>query len=128
MTGETILLVDDEVHVCNIVSILLNRIGFEVLMAMDGARAVDIFAKRSGDIACVLLDFSMPDMDGVRIFEALRAIDENIPVVLSSGLSEEEITQRFGDIGFAGFLEKPYRKNGLYEILGRVLGRDISNS
>jgi CheY-like chemotaxis protein len=87
---------------------MLDRIGFDVITAANGSRAIDIFREKAGEIDCVILDLTMPDLDGEQTFAAIQSINENIPVILSSGYSEQEIVDRFTGKGFAGFLHKPY--------------------
>ena len=101
---------------------MLSRLGFEVLTAGDGEEAIEIFRENPDEIAAVILDLSMPRMDGLTAFEELRKIDPGIRVILSSGYSKETATARFAARGLTGFLEKPYRIDQLGEELGRVLG------
>ena len=67
----------------------------------------------------MLLDLSMPGLSGEETFEALRAIDPSVRVLLSSGYSEAEATRRFVGRGLAGFLQKPYRPGALVEAVRR---------
>jgi two-component system cell cycle sensor histidine kinase/response regulator CckA len=118
----TILVADDEPTVCSLASRMLRRFGFEVLVAEDGLQAVEIFRERHRDIACVLLDLTMPRMDGEEAFQEFRRIDPSVPVVLSSGFNEQDVVQRFTGQGLAGFVQKPYRLENLAAALEKVLG------
>ncbi len=96
-SGRKVLVVDDEAFVRKVAQRVLKRAGFEVLLAEDGATAVELFRQHASAIQLVLLDLTMPDMDGEQTFKALRAIDPQVNVVLSSGYDEASTTRR----GFA---------------------------
>ncbi len=112
----TVLLVDDEEAVRGIGSVMLRELGFEVLTANDGWEAVEIF-KSTPDIACVILDLTMPHMDGEQCFRELRQLNPCVKVIMSSGYNEQEVTQKFVGKGLAGFLQKPYKLSLLKETL-----------
>ncbi|MBT0663613.1 response regulator [Geobacter pelophilus] len=112
----TVLLVDDEETVRDIGSEMLQELGFKVVTATDGQEALDIYASRP-DIVLVLLDLTMPHMDGEQCFRELRLLNPNVRVVISSGYSELEVTQKFAGKGLAGFVQKPYRLAALREKL-----------
>ncbi|MFH0778115.1 MAG: PAS domain S-box protein [Candidatus Eisenbacteria bacterium] len=118
----TILVVDDEEMLRNLGAALARRFGFDVLVASDGEEAVSVFRKRADDIVCVLLDLTMPRRDGLSAFEELRCLRPDVRVILSSGYSQQEATGQFAGKGLAGFIQKPYRMEDLYNELGRVLG------
>ncbi len=105
----TILLVDDEEMVRSIAGEMLERLGFQVLTARDGVEALEVYQQRHPEIAGVLLDLTMPQMDGEETLRELRKIHPSVRVVLSSGYNKQEITQRFAGKGLAGFIQKPYR-------------------
>lgn len=110
------LLVDDEETVRTIGSEMLRELGFEVITAGDGREAVEKFRVRH-DISLVILDLTMPHMDGEQCFRELRQIDANVKVVMSSGFSEYEVTQKFTGKGLAGFIQKPYKLSALQAVL-----------
>jgi PAS domain S-box-containing protein len=119
----TVLLVDDEETVREIGKQMLEEIGFAVLLARDGVEAVDIFKDNADEISIVLLDLTMPRMDGVETFRELRRMRPDVKVLLCSGYNERDATRRFLDQGISGFIQKPYRiKDLLAEILS-ILGR-----
>ncbi|MCX7044282.1 MAG: GAF domain-containing protein [Candidatus Sumerlaeota bacterium] len=103
-----ILVVDDEEGVRKLTKRMIERSGFTVLTASDGREAMEIFSQRSAEIACVLLDLTMPRMDGEETLAALRRIRDDVRVILSSGYNEQEIAQRFAGKGLSGFIQKPY--------------------
>ncbi len=122
LAGGTILLVDDDSGVRGVTLRLLERLGYCVLAAKDGPEALEVFERHQEEITCVLLDLTMPRMDGEATFAALRKIRSDAAVVLSSGYSEVELEERFGDTGIAGFIQKPYDLESLRMKLARVLG------
>lgn len=113
----TVLVVDDEPQVRNLLKIVLEHKGFTVLTAEDGLQATKVFRDYKDDIVCVLLDLTMPNMGGEETFVELHQIRADVPVLLLSGYSEIEIKERFENLGFAGFLKKPV---GSREILEKV--------
>jgi two-component system, cell cycle sensor histidine kinase and response regulator CckA len=117
----TVLLVDDENMVRAIVKSILERMGYTVLTAENGHECVEAFRKFHKDIAVVLLDLTMPVMDGRETFHQLRQIDPNVKVILSSGYSREEAFRHFEDISPAGFLQKPYLSRPLQRAIESVI-------
>ena len=118
----TVLIVDDEKTVRMVGGKMLERLGFSVLTAADGREAVEVFREHSAEIACVLLDLTMPHMDGEETFRELRQVRPDTKVILCSGYSEPDATQRFAGKGLEGFIQKPYQMAGLREKLQQVLG------
>ena len=117
----TILLVDDEETVRHLSGEMLERLGFRVLTAANGQVALELFKTHASEIRAVLLDLTMPIMDGTETFRELRRFKADIPVIMSSGYNEQEITQRFSGKGLAGFIQKPYNLTTLSEILRAAL-------
>ncbi len=112
----TVLLVDDEETIRGIGAEMLEELGFTAITANDGVEAVEIF-KRTPDIAFVILDLTMPHMDGEQCFRELRQLKPDVKVIMSSGFSEHEVTQKFIGRGLAGFIQKPYRLSALKEVI-----------
>lgn len=116
-----ILIVDDEESIRGFLCSMLQSIGFEVLEAEDGRKALTVFEENAEDISLVLLDLTMPHLGGEETFMELRRIRDDVPVVLMSGYTEEEVTSLFAGKGIAGFLQKPFRIDTLHEILHTTL-------
>ncbi|RPI76783.1 MAG: PAS domain-containing sensor histidine kinase, partial [Desulfobacteraceae bacterium] len=116
-----VLLVEDEANIRKLCRRMLERIGFEVMAADDGLQALEIFRAHQNRIRCVLLDLTMPQMDGGETLVELRRIDPNLPVILSSGFSEQKISDRFKDRRLSGFLQKPYQQADLRAALKKAL-------
>ena len=119
--GGTILLADDEEAVCEVGQLVLERAGFKVLTAADGREAVALFREHADEIVCVLLDLTMPHLNGEEAFREMRCIRPEVRVILCSGYNEQEATQYFVGKDLAGFLQKPYRSTALMEKLREVL-------
>ena len=117
----TVMIVDDEESICAVGKQMLERIGFKVIIAPDGREAVELFRKHAEDIVCVILDLTMPHMDGEETFRELRRIRKDVCVILSSGYNEQDITQRFVGKDLAGFIQKPYQSASLIEKVREVL-------
>lgn len=106
--ARTVLVVDDEEAVLDVAQQLLASVGYQVITAENGSEGIEEFESHAGEIDCVLLDLTMPEMDGTRTFEALKKISDGVPVILASGYSKADVEDQFGDRGFAGFIQKPY--------------------
>lgn len=117
----TILLVDDEDGVRQIAEKMLENMGLTVLTAADGREALEVFQAQRDDIVCVLLDLTMPEMDGEETFHRLKIIRDDVRVILSSGYTSEDVLQRFMNQGLAGFIEKPYTLESLRSNISQVL-------
>jgi PAS domain S-box-containing protein len=117
----TILIVDDQNEVISFSKEMVTRSGYSVRTAVDGQEAVEAFQEHADEIDCVILDLTMPRMDGFATFKALKRIRPDVKVILSSGYSEKEVAERFTGKGLAGFIQKPYRYQQLRKELERVL-------
>jgi PAS domain S-box-containing protein len=115
-----ILLVDDEETIRGIGNEMLRELGFTVLTANDGKQAIEVF-KTCSDITLVILDLTMPHMDGEQCFRELKQLKPDLKVIMSSGFSEQEVTQKFVGKGLAGFIQKPYKLSTLKEAIRNSL-------
>jgi PAS domain S-box-containing protein len=114
LRGEgVILLVDDEEAVRSMSAMALQRLGYRVITAADGAIALKIYARAASKIALVILDLSMPSMSGEECLRQLREIRPDAPILLSSGYSEADAMARIQDSGAIAFLQKPYTTRSL---------------
>lgn len=120
-----VLVVDDEDMIRDVSTAMLEELGYETLAAASGEEAVELFRRESVNIDLVLLDQVMPGMDGVTVFKELRLIRQDIKVLLASGFSQQEVSERFSGLGLNGFLPKPYTLKDLTEELSRVLKSDL---
>jgi len=108
-----ILVVDDEESVRNVLSRVLQRAGYKVLTAADGQEALIIFAREVERVSAVVLDLTMPRLDGVEVMRLLRRLSPDVRVLLMSGYSDAEVKKRFAGEHIAGFLQKPFQNKEL---------------
>jgi CheY-like chemotaxis protein len=118
---QTILVVDDEKMALTLIDRLLREAGYDVVVAQSGFEAVDFFRREPHRFSLVLLDFSLPFMDGEETFRRLREIRNNIPVVLCTGfILQDRLTEMMGK-GLTGFLRKPVPPNELLSVVRTTL-------
>ncbi|MDQ6954963.1 MAG: PAS domain S-box protein [Mariprofundaceae bacterium] len=117
----SVLLVDDEETLREVGSAMLEHIGFDVITANDGIEGVEAYLHHQNDIKLVILDMTMPRMDGQTCFRELRRINPDVCVLLSSGYNEQDVTDRFAGKGLAGFIQKPYSLDVLANKLQQAL-------
>lgn len=118
----TVLVVDDEEAVRSLVSRMLERMGFTVLTAADGVEGVALFRARADEVRCILLDFSMPRMDGVQASRELHQVKSGVPIVVCSGFNQQEVEHRFQGSPIAAFLHKPFRYEEVRQSFRVALG------
>ncbi len=120
----SILLVDDENSVLRVGGRMLEHLGFKPLLASRGREALDILQAEAGEIRAVLLDLTMPEMDGLATFAEIRNQDEKIPVILCSGYTEKESIRSFEGKNLSGFIQKPYGLDTLRKSLRQLLSTE----
>ncbi|MEI7732633.1 MAG: response regulator [Verrucomicrobiota bacterium] len=113
---------DDEETVRATVARMLQVLGFKVLLANNGEDGLQQFREHTQLIAAVLLDLTMPRLDGEATFREMRRVNPNVRAVLMSGFNEQDAISRFVGKGLAGFVQKPFRLSELRDTLRRVLG------
>lgn len=116
-----ILVVDDEPMALALSRYVLAQAGFAVATAQSGLEALDLFGKEPGRFSLVLLDLSMPLMDGEETFVRLRAINPKVPVLLNTGFIEKHRLERMMEAGLAGFLRRPYQPDDVLEQIESVI-------
>ncbi|MEN8141272.1 MAG: response regulator [Thermodesulfobacteriota bacterium] len=119
----TILVVDDEEMLRNILKESLEMLGYEVILAENGQVALERYRENRGGIDLVILDMIMPDLNGKETFAALTALDPAVQVVFSSGFSREENFKEMASLG-AGFIQKPYNITELSQLVARLVGQN----
>jgi two-component system cell cycle sensor histidine kinase/response regulator CckA len=116
-----ILLADDEETIRNLGRRMLQRAGFEVILAADGREAIDKFVSDKDSISLVILDLTMPHADGETCYREMRQLKPGVRVILSSGYNEQDIVNRFAGKGLAGFIQKPYTTEELLDKIREAL-------
>ena len=122
----TVLLVDDEETIREVGRDMLQELGFSVVTASNGRDGVDVFARQNGEIVCVLLDLTMPQLDGEQTFRELRRLNPEVRVIISSGYNEQEVSERFVGKGVAGFINKPYKLGEMSGKLREILEQAVT--
>jgi CheY-like chemotaxis protein len=120
-TGNTILLVDDEPTVIEVGEMMLEAIGFETVTAKDGIEALAQLQRHQAQIALVILDLTMPRMDGFEAFQEITRSAPEIPIIIASGYTRGQVRQQFRDDEPAAYLKKPFRMDHLADTIHRVL-------
>jgi two-component system cell cycle sensor histidine kinase/response regulator CckA len=118
---QLILVIDDEDIVRRTAKSMLERNGYTVVVAENGEEGVELFNVLAEKVSAVLLDMTMPVMNGEEAFSRLRSIRADVKVILSSGYNEVEAIRRFTGKGLAGFIQKPYTSVALAEKIKSVL-------
>ena len=123
--NELVLVVDDEEPIRNIARKTLERFGYRVLLAADGAEAVSLYAPRQREISVVVTDMLMPIMDGPATIVALKNINPDVKIVSSSGLASQGGVAKAMNAGVLRFIPKPYTAATMLTTLHEVLnGKD----
>ena len=118
-----VLVIDDEPTVRNVAARLLRQWGFTPMQAADGRSGLEMFSERAAEIACVLLDLTMPHPNGEKVFLDIHRLRADTPVILMSGYHEKEVKRRFLNKGLAAFLQKPFTADQLAGVLSSVMAK-----
>lgn len=117
----TILIVDDEDVVRDLLSEMLQHLGFHTIVARDGVEAVDIYRDQWNEIDLVFLDMIMPRLSGKETFLEMKRIRPDVRVILSTGFSRNGSVQDVLDQGILGFIQKPYSLDQLAASISEAL-------
>ena len=118
----TILYADDESSILGLAALCLEALGFEALTAPDGETAVRLYEKHARRIDAVMLDLTMPGLDGQEAARAIRAMGATIPITLVSGYGPEDLEGRIDSGLFDAFLTKPFTLESLGGAIRALLG------
>ena len=117
----TVLLVDDEESLLALGARMLEHLGVTVLTAADGREALELYRERWREIDLVLMDLTMPHMDGSEALAELRRLNPDVRVAVASGYSQEDVASRFAGKGIDGVLQKPYTLAKMRELLAGII-------
>ncbi|MDQ5980663.1 MAG: hypothetical protein QG602_3640, partial [Verrucomicrobiota bacterium] len=117
----TVLVVDDEETVRTVAARMLERLGFSVVMANDGREGMERFRVDPKRFTLVLLDLTMPHLDGEETFRQMRMLNPTVRVILTSGFNQQEAINRFTGKGLGGFIQKPFELASLIQVIRSVL-------
>jgi PAS domain S-box-containing protein len=116
-----VLLADDEPDVRFVARRHLEKLGFDVVEATNGGEAVEHVKERPHAYVAALLDYAMPVMNGAEAAQAIHQVRPDLPVIIASGYTAEDLGGRHGVTGVAGLIEKPYERSRLAIVLKRAL-------
>jgi CheY-like chemotaxis protein len=116
-----VLLVEDEPMVRSVVEQMLTALGFEVVEAVGGRQGIEQLAANQARIRAVLMDLTMPEMDGKTAFREIRRVAADVPVLLMSGYDAQAALGPFTDAGRSGFIQKPFSMDALARALQSLL-------
>jgi CheY-like chemotaxis protein len=108
LAGKTVLLVEDETFIADLLVSWLGRLGAKTLWANNGEEGVRLLGANASDVCVVVADFKLPDMDGTDMCIQLRKLKPGVPVLLSSGRYQQEAEEFLARSGPTCFLQKPY--------------------
>lgn len=120
---ESVLLVDDEQTIREVVQDMLDRFGYRTLSADSGERAIEIFKSSGEPIDLVILDLNMPGMGGHKCLEELLKIDSGVKIIIASGYSDNKKVQETLNTGAAGFICKPYKYKDILQKVREILDK-----
>lgn len=126
--GELIMVVDDEILIQKISKTILEKYGYRVITASDGVEAVAKFASRKDEIALVLTDMMMPNMDGQCTIRAIRRMNPVVKIIVSSGLANEGDIMLDDGLEVNAFIAKPCDEKKLVETVHSALHNNSKES
>ncbi|MEE8408812.1 MAG: response regulator, partial [Myxococcota bacterium] len=126
--GGTVLIVDDEEVVRSVSELMLRQRGFSVLTAESGREGLDLLVEHEESIVAVLLDVTMPGLDGRETLREIRSRDTEVPVVLMTGYAHEDVILDFVGLDYTSLLHKPFTADGLADAIRRAIGSSRTSS
>jgi len=121
-----ILVIDDEEGIRNLLDTLLDRKGYDVILADNGQKGLEVFRRARPDV--VILDLKMPGMDGLTVLQQIRQLDPRQPVIILTGAGTPEMEQQVMALGVTDFVEKEFSLHGLGDSLKRLLATPMKTS
>jgi PAS domain S-box-containing protein len=119
--NELILVVDDEDNIREITKSTLEKFGYRVIAALDGNNGVDVYMQHRDEIAAVITDIAMPNLDGPGMIRAIKNIDPTMKVIAMSGLMNPEQSAKLETLSVKSFLSKPFTAETLLTTLAQVI-------
>jgi CheY-like chemotaxis protein len=116
--NKAVLFIDDEKMVLEVGSLMLQKLGYNVLAASNGHKAIKIL--KENEVAFVILDMLVPGMNGYEIYHQLKKIQPKVKILLASGYPEDQSEMRLENIGFNGYLQKPFNLKQLSEKIDEI--------
>ncbi len=122
--GTTVLVIDDEEAVACMAREILEVGKYSVLIELNPILGIELYKCHRSEIGVVLLDLTMPEMSGADVVDALRDINPEVKIIISSGYSENEVHSKISMDKVAGFLQKPYPMRSLLVMMQNVMQRE----
>ncbi len=121
-SGESILLIDDEIDIIETTKIQFERLGYTVFTALNGAEAINTCKRRKGKIDLVLLDLTLPDMAGIDTYFQLKSIQPSIKTVVITGSSLDDTkVKQMINLGENWIIVKPWNFEELINLVHNIL-------
>jgi PAS domain S-box-containing protein len=117
----TVLVIDDDQFVRSALASMLDDLGMDAILAIGGYEGIEQYRQKADEIVVVLLDMTMPGMQGDEVFDELKEINPDIKIIVVSGYSEEDIDRIFDGKDLSGFLQKPFTGKGLQNKIAQAL-------
>jgi DNA-binding NtrC family response regulator len=115
----TILVIDDEQGIRDLLGTLLRRKGYDVVLAESGRKGLELFRQARPDL--IVLDLKMPEMDGLTVLRQIRTLDLRKPVVILTGAGTADAAEQARALGVTEFIEKEFSLHRLGDALKRLL-------
>lgn len=122
MAKPCILFVDDEPVVAGTAGQMFELFGYDAVIKQDPCQALELFRRHPGRFDLVITDQAMPEMEGMELARAIRAVRDNLPVVLISGFADEAMERQAASLGIAAVFAKPFNIPALAAKLHELLG------
>lgn len=119
---KTLLIVDDDSRIRELLTEALGAVGYATIQAADGQEALDLM--RTEPVDCVIADIKMPEIDGLALLSRIKTENPEMPVVMITGFAYQQHKTEAVNAGADGFLMKPFRLAKIEEVLGRILSED----
>ena len=115
-----LLITDDEKWICESLNLLFSRKGLDVSTALAGQEAIDFLKTSSTDL--IILDFNLPDMNGLEVLAEIRKINPDIPVIFMTGYGSETISIKAFKLGITDYFIKPFDPKALVSRVLEIIG------
>jgi len=119
-SSKCVLVIDDDADIREIAQAMLEDSGWNHLSAADGESGIELFRQHHADIVAIILDMTMPGMDGLATLEAIQGIAPDVKTIISTGYSEQKASQYFADKNISAYLQKPYSLEQLQQQIAAI--------
>ena len=119
--SERIFIIDDESSIASPLQAILENTGYQVTAFMDSTEALRTIEQNPNDVDIIVSDYSMPQLSGLEIAQALRAAGINIPIILASGFLEKAIEDAARRLGITEFIAKPISSYQITDAISRIM-------